>query len=120
MRSPTFRQLWLSVEHHAGDTNYCTQAEVLVLAAEKQTGFRPHRRTELLQERIAAYPKERQPTEKRSESQKAALEKAQFAKKETLTELEQARLFFTRVFNINIAQGILNPCKVFMIQRNSG
>ena len=79
LRSPTYGRLWLSVEHHAGDTVSCTQAEALVLAAEKRTGIRPRRRTELLQERIAALPKERQPTENRMNSQRTALEKANSA-----------------------------------------
>lgn len=48
LRSPTYRCLWLSVEHHAGDTVSCTQAEALVLAAQKPTGIRPRRRTGLL------------------------------------------------------------------------
>jgi hypothetical protein len=80
------------VEHHAGDTVSCTQAEALVLAAEKRTGLRPRRRTELLQGRIATFQKEREPTEKRLESQKAALEKALTAQTETLTQLQEARL----------------------------
>ncbi len=92
LRSPTYGRLWLSVEHHAGDTVSCTQAEALVLAAEKRTGLRPRRRTELLQERIAAFQKERQPTEKRLESQKAALEKSHTAQQEMLVQLQEARL----------------------------
>jgi len=90
--SPTYGRLWLSVEHHAGDTVSMTQAEALVLAAEKRTRVRPHRRTELLQTRIEAFQKVRQPAEKRLESQKAALEKAQSAKRETLAQLEEAQL----------------------------
>ncbi len=92
LRSPTYGRLWLSVEHHAGDTVSCTQAEALVLAAEKRTGLRPRRRTELLQGRIITFQKEREPTEKRLESQKAALEKALSAQQETLTQLQAARL----------------------------
>ena len=89
--SPTYGRLWLSVAHHAGDTVSCTQAEALVLAAEKRTGLRPRRRTELLQERIEAFQKERQPTEKRLVDQKAALEKAYAAKQETLRQLQSAQ-----------------------------
>jgi hypothetical protein len=37
LHSPTYGRLWLSVEHHAGDTVSCTQAETLVLAEEKIT-----------------------------------------------------------------------------------
>lgn len=92
LHSPTYGRLWLSVEHHAGDTVSCTQAEALVLAAEKRTGLRPRRRTELLQARMEAFQKERQPTEKRLESQKAALEKAHSAKQETLSQLQEAQL----------------------------
>ena len=90
--SPTYGRLWLSVEHHAGDTVSCTQAEALVLAAEKRTELRPRRRTELLQGRIEAFQKECQPTEKRLEDQKAALEKAYSAKQETLVQLQEAQL----------------------------
>ena len=91
LQSPTYGRLWLSVEHHAGDTVSCTQAEALVLAAEKRTGLRPHRRTELLQKRIEDFQKERQPTEKRLESQRAALEKASSARQETLIQLQEAQ-----------------------------
>ena len=91
MQSPTYGRLWLSIDHHAGDTVSMTQAEALVLAAEKRTGRRPHRRTELLQARLATFQKERQPAEKRLESQKALLEKAQAAKQEILTQLEAAQ-----------------------------
>ena len=95
LHSPTYGRLWLSVEHHAGDTVSCTQAETLVLAAEKRTGLRPRRRTELLQARLEAFRKERQPTEKRLESQKAALEKAYSAQQETLAQLQEAQLIPT-------------------------
>jgi hypothetical protein len=90
--SPTYGRLWLSVEHHAGDTVSCTQAEALVLAAEKRTGLRPQRRTELLQGRIEAFQKECLPTAKRLEDQKVALEKAYSAKQETLVQLQEAQL----------------------------
>jgi hypothetical protein len=42
-QSPTYGRMWLSVEHHAGDTVSCTQAEALVLAAEKRSGQRRNR-----------------------------------------------------------------------------
>jgi len=54
---PTYGRMWLSVEHHAGDTVSCTQAEALVLAAEKRSGQRPKRRTDLLQNRIEDFVK---------------------------------------------------------------
>jgi hypothetical protein len=63
--------------------------EALVLAAEKRGGQRPRRRTELLQERIAAFIQSREPAEKRLASQQAALAAAQNAKQETVTQLQE-------------------------------
>ena len=90
LQSPTYGRLWLSVEHHAGDTVSCTQAEAMVLAAEKHSGQRPRRRTELLQKRIEAFVQSRAPAEKRLASQRAALAAAQSAKQETVTQLREA------------------------------
>jgi hypothetical protein len=87
LQSPTYGRLWLSVEHHAGDTVSCTQAEAMVLAAEKRSGQQPRRRTELLEKRIEAFIQSREPAEKRLESQRAALAMAQKAKQETVAQL---------------------------------
>jgi hypothetical protein len=87
LQSPTYGRLWLSVEHHAGDTVSCTQAQALVLAAEKRTGQRPRRRTELLQKRIEAFVQSRVPAEKRFVSQQAVLAAAQKARQEILAQL---------------------------------
>ncbi len=88
-QSPTYGRLWLSVEHHAGDTVSCTQAEALVLAAEKRSGQRPRRRTELLQKRIEGFIKSREPAEKRLSSQQVALAAAEQAKQETAAQLRE-------------------------------
>jgi hypothetical protein len=53
LHSPTFGRLWLANELHPGDTVSMTEAQALVLAAEKRTGRRPWRRTELLAARLA-------------------------------------------------------------------
>jgi hypothetical protein len=90
LQSPTHGRLWLSVEHHAGDTVSCTQTEAMVIAAEKRSGQRPRRRTELLERRIEAFVQSRAPAEKRLESQRAALAAAQSAKQETVTQLREA------------------------------
>lgn len=90
--SPSYGRLWLSVEHHPGDTVSSTQAEALVLAAEKRTGLHPRRRTEMLRERITAFEKESQPAEERLEKQRVILEKAQAAQQETRGQLEAFRL----------------------------
>jgi hypothetical protein len=89
LQSPTYGRLWLSVEHHAGDTVSCTQAEALVLAAEKRSGQRPKRRTDLLQKRIEAFVQSRESAEKRLVSQRAALAAAQSAKQEVITQLQE-------------------------------
>lgn len=54
LHSPVYGRTWLSVRSHPGDTVSGTPAEALIRAAEAQTGFRPQRRTDLLQERIDA------------------------------------------------------------------
>ena len=53
LHSPTFGRLWLSSELHPGDTVSVSQAQALVTAAERRTGRRPRRRTELLAKRLA-------------------------------------------------------------------
>ena len=90
LQSPTYGRLWLSVEHHAGDTVSCTQAEAMVMAAEKRSGRCPLRRTDLLQRRIEAFVQSREPAEKRLASQRAALAAAQSAKQETVAQLQEA------------------------------
>ena len=90
LQSPTYGRLWLSVEHHAGDTVSCTQAEALVLAAEKRSGQRPRRRTELLEKRIEAFVHSREPAEKRLASQQATLAATQKATQETVALLQEA------------------------------
>ena len=52
MTSVTYGRLGLSVVQHPGDTVSCTQAEALVLAAERRIRRRPWRRTDLLAQRI--------------------------------------------------------------------
>jgi hypothetical protein len=52
MKSPTYGRIGLSATQHSGSTVACTQAEALVMAAERQTECRPLRRTNLLEKRI--------------------------------------------------------------------
>lgn len=91
LQSPTYGRLWVSVEHHAGDTVSSSQAVNLVKAAEERTGQRPMRRTELLEKRIEAFVQSREPTEKRLETQKARLEKAVQEREVVLGLLKTAR-----------------------------
>ena len=87
LQSPTYGRLWWTVEHHAGDTVSCTQAEALVRAAEKRSQQRPRRRTELLQKRIDAFVQSRAPAEKRLATQRAKLAETQCAKEEVAAQL---------------------------------
>lgn len=89
LQSPSYGRLWISVDHHAGDTVSCTQAEGLVRAAEKRSGQRPKRRTELLQKRIEAQIKSRAPAEKRLVTQRVNLETAQRVKEEVSAQLRE-------------------------------
>jgi hypothetical protein len=89
LQSPSYGRIWLSVAHHAGDTVSCTQAEALVLAAEKRSGQRPRRRTELLQKRIEALVQSRAPAEKRWAIQQVKLEAAQRAKEKVAQQLRE-------------------------------
>jgi len=89
LQSPTYGRLWLSVEHYAGDTVSCTQAEALLRAAEKRSKQRPKRRTERLQKRIEALVKSRAPAEKRLAIQQAKLEAVQCAKEKVAAELRE-------------------------------
>lgn len=77
LESPSYGRLWLSIAHHPGDTVSCTQAEALVLAAERRTGLKPHRRTELLRCRIQAAEGQLPQAVKRLEIQQQALQRAQ-------------------------------------------
>jgi len=54
LHSPTYGRLWLANELHPGDTVSMSRTQALVRAAEKGTGRRPRRRTELLANRLAA------------------------------------------------------------------
>lgn len=76
LESPTFGRLWLSVEHHPGNTLSCTQAEALVQAAERRLGRRPHRRTALLRQRLDALAPQMAALQKRLNEHQQALEGA--------------------------------------------
>lgn len=52
MKSPTYGRIGLSAKQHAGNTVACMQAEALVMEAERRTGCRPLRRTDMLEKRI--------------------------------------------------------------------
>lgn len=53
LHSPSYGRLWLANQLHPGDTVSVTQVRTLVQAAERRTGRRPRRRTELVASRLA-------------------------------------------------------------------
>lgn len=92
LESPMYGRLWLSVDHHSGDTVSCTQAEALALAAEDRLGLRPRRRTKLLRQRIQAFETAVGPTKVRLKSQQEALEATQIRLEEAKQQFEEHKL----------------------------
>ena len=87
LKSPTYGRLWLSVAHHPGDTVSCTQVTAMVQAAEEQTGLRPRRREQMLQQRLQILQTQLAVTEKRRQSQQNAVTAGQVTL-ETVAEQE--------------------------------
>ena len=75
--SPTYGRMWLSATHHPGDTVSSTQAEGLVLEAERRIGQRPKRRTELLRKRIDDLEPQRKQIRERLDAQQKAIQRSQ-------------------------------------------
>jgi len=73
MESPSYGRIWLSVAHHSGDTISCTQAEALVLEAERRTGQRPRRRVEQLRERMIQFELHLKQVQTRLETQQTVV-----------------------------------------------
>jgi hypothetical protein len=82
--SPTYGRVWLSATHHPGDTVSGTQAEGLVLEAERRIEQRPKRRTDLLRKRIENLEPHLQQIQERMEAQQKVVQRAQ-------ERLEEAR-----------------------------
>lgn len=74
---PTYGRMWLSATHHPGDTVSHTQAEALVLEAERRIGQRPKRRTDLLRKRIADLEPHLKQIQERLDAQQKAMQRAQ-------------------------------------------
>jgi hypothetical protein len=92
LESTTYGRLWLSVEHHPGDTVSCTQAEALALAAEARLGLRPKRRTELLRQRIQAFEATMLPTKERLKKQQETLQTARARLEGAKQQIQERKL----------------------------
>jgi hypothetical protein len=110
LESPTYGRLWLSVEHHPGDTVSCTQAEALALAAENRLGLRPSRRTELLRQRIQAFEAAMGPTKERMKSQQETLKTAQARLEEAKQQIQERKLVLAELESVyQIRQRLEHP-----------
>lgn len=89
LRSPTYGRLWLSIEHHPGNTISSQQAEALVLAAEACTGRRPWRRTDLLEERLQQKVESGRVLQKRLDDQQMRLAQVQAKLDQTKHKLHE-------------------------------
>ena len=87
--SPTYGRIWLSATHHPGDTVSITQAEALVLEAERRIGQRPKRKTELLYKRIEDFEPHLQQLQERMEAQQEAIQHAQDRLEETQRQIQE-------------------------------
>jgi hypothetical protein len=86
--SPTYGRVWLSATHHPGDTVSSTQAEALVLEAERRIGQRPKRRTELLRKRMEDLEPHLKQIQERLETQQKAIQRAQECLDETRQQIQ--------------------------------
>ena len=90
--SPTYGRMWLSATHHPGDTISSTQAEGLVLEAERRIGQRPKRRTELLQKRIEDLEPHLKKIQERLNVQEKAIQRAQERLEETRQQIQMQQI----------------------------
>lgn len=91
LASPTYGRLWLSVAHHPGNTVSCTQAEALVLEAERRTGLRPKRRVTLLRERIGKAEIHLEQVQLRLETQERVVQAAKVCLEKTLRQVQEQK-----------------------------
>ena len=90
--SPTYGRVWLSATHHPGDTVSSTQAEGLVLEAERRLEQRPKRRTDLLQKRIEGLEPHLQQIQQRLEAQQKTIQCAQERLDETCQQIQDQQI----------------------------
>jgi hypothetical protein len=89
LHSPTYGRLWLVNQLHPGDVVGMSQLQALVVAAEKRTGRRPQRRTELVSQRLAQAETARQVAHEIADQSYEKLRTAQAKAHDTALELRQ-------------------------------
>ena len=103
--SPTYGRLWLSAEHHPGDTVSATQAQALVRAAEARLQRRPRRRTDLLQSRLQALDEQIEQADDWVLACQQTLAHAEARVVETDRQIEDRRLRLTVLETDYVARG---------------
>ena len=88
LRSPSYGRLWLAVEHHPGNTLSTHQAMALVQAAEANTGRRPWRRVDLLEQRLQLVDAEGRALQKRLSEHELRMEARQSQLDQTLKQAQ--------------------------------
>jgi hypothetical protein len=91
LSSQTYGRIGLSARQHSGKTVSATQAEELVLEAERRLGRRPRRRIDLLAERLAQLQLQGQKLTEKVARAEQSLAKAQLAQAEVSDQLVQAQ-----------------------------
>jgi chromosome segregation ATPase len=87
--SPTYGRTWLSATHHPGDTVSSTQADGLVLEAERRLGKRPKRQTELLCKRIDDLEPHMMQIQERLDAQQKPIQHAQERLEKTQQQIQE-------------------------------
>jgi flagellar motor protein MotB len=91
LHSPSYGRLWLSTTPHPGDTVAHSQAQELVQAAERKTGVRPRRRTEMLAGRLQAAEGRLQAMLKRELANQEKLEAAKERRAKSQAQIAHGR-----------------------------
>jgi hypothetical protein len=84
-------RIWLQGFHHPGDTVSAPCLQELVQAAEVQTGVRPHRRPDLVHQRIVAQQQELARPQRLLQQQQARQQHLQQTRLEVLLQITQAQ-----------------------------
>lgn len=97
LRSPTYGRIGLSAEQHAGNVVANTQAEALVLEAERRLEGCPRRRIELLEGRLAAARSVQNQLNQKVERSRESLARKQTKLDQAAQQLATAEARFTQL-----------------------
>jgi hypothetical protein len=88
LHSPVEGRIWLSVDHHPGNMVSAAAAVAMIRAAEKRTGVRPWRRSELLKQRLQGVEQVGQALQHKRLDRQQKVQQA----KQALAEIQQLAL----------------------------